>query len=112
MRTAPLALLAALLSGCGILYTDIKLPRAYRSASPSEVKGMPEDPLVTGNSCQRSLLFLVAWGDSSYASAVKSALAGKDGILYDVRADVKVDAYAVGLYTKVCTVITGRLARL
>lgn len=104
-------LLSVATSGCGILYTDVKLPRGYRSATPSEVKAAADDPVVTGKSCTRSALFLVAWGDSSYASAVKDALGPKDGILYDVRADMKVDSYLIGLYTKVCTVVTGKVAK-
>lgn len=108
-RAAPILL--AFASGCGLLYTDIKVPRGYRTASPAEVKSSPDDPLVTGTACNRSAVFLVAWGDGSYAAAVKNALKDRDGIMYDVRADVKVDAYLIGLYTKVCTVVTGRVAK-
>lgn len=111
MKFGHVASLSLLLGGCGILYTDVKLPRGYRSATPSEVKGTPEDPVVSGKACTRSALFLVAWGDSSYASAVKDALGTRDGILYDVRADMKVNSYVIGLYTKVCTVITGKVAK-
>lgn len=114
MRTLRLVspvLLAGALSSCGLLYTDIKVPRGYRTASPSEVKASPDDPAVSGRACNRSALFLVAWGDGGYASAVKDALGPRDGILYDVRADVKVDAYLLGLYARVCTVVTGRLAK-
>lgn len=111
MRLLALLVLAAASSACGILYTDVKLPRGYRSAAPSEVKSAPDDPLVTGTSCSRSVLYLVAWGDSSYASAVKDALGGKDGILYDVRADLKANAYVLGLYTRACTVLTARVAK-
>jgi len=104
-------LFAAALSGCGILYTDIKVPRGYRTSSPAEVKSAPDDPTVTGKACNRSALFLVAWGDGSYAAAVKDALGTRDGIMYDVRADMKVNAYLIGLYTKVCTVVSGRVAK-
>lgn len=110
LRLSALLVVAAV-SGCGILYTNVKLPRGYRSAAPSEVKAAADDPLVTGTSCTRSALYLVAWGDSSYASAVKNALGDKDAILYDVRADMKVDSYVLGLYTKVCTVVTGKAAK-
>ncbi|OGS01215.1 MAG: hypothetical protein A2V88_02885 [Elusimicrobia bacterium RBG_16_66_12] len=106
-----LPLVAAALSGCGLLYTDIKVPRGYRTASPAEVKAAPDDPMATGKACNRSLLFLVAWGDGSYAAAVRDALGTRDGIMYDVRADMKVDAYLVGLYTRVCTVVAGRVAK-
>lgn len=107
-----LLLAAATLSSCGILYTDIKIPRGYRTSAPSEVKSAPDDPLVTGKSCNRSAVFLFAWGDASYAAAVRDALGARDGILYDVRADVKVDAYLLGIYAKWCTVVTGRVAKL
>lgn len=113
MKHARLALLAgcALLSACGLLYTDIKVPRGYRTSAPSEVKASPDDPVVSGTACNRSAVFLFAWGDASYAKAVKNALGGKDAILYDARVDVKVDAYLLGVYTKVCTVITARAAK-
>lgn len=111
MKVLRLALLAPLLSGCGILVTDVKVPRGYRSATPSEVKAAPDDPLLSGRSCQRSLLYLVAWGDSSYDAAVKDALAGKDLILYDVRSDMKVNSYVIGLFTRVCTIVTGKGAK-
>lgn len=101
----------ALLSSCGLIYTDIKVPRGYRTSSPSEVKSSPDDATVTGKACNRSALFLFAWGDGSYAAAVKDALGARDGILYDVRADMKVDAYVLGIYTKVCTVLSGKLAK-
>ena len=111
LRPLCLLLAAAALSSCGLVYTDIKVPRGYRTAAPSEVKSAPDDPLVTGKACNRSAIFLFAWGDASYASAVRDALGTRDGILYDVRADVKVDAYLLGIYAKWCTVVTGRLAK-
>lgn len=110
-RLALIAFLAAATSACGILYTDVKAPRGYRSATPSDVKTSPEDPSVTGQSCSRSVLWLVAWGDESYDAALKNALGSRDGILYDVRSDMKVSAYVLGLYTKVCTVLSGKVAK-
>jgi hypothetical protein len=111
MRQLFLLVLCAAAASCGLLYTDIKVPRGYRTATPAEVKASPDDPTVTGRACNRSAIFLFAWGDGSYAAAVKDALGPKDGILYDVRADVKVNAYVLGLYTKVCTVVSGRVAK-
>jgi hypothetical protein len=114
MRTARpilIALLVAATSACGILYTDVKLPRGYRSATPADVKTAPDDPTVKGQSCSQSLLWLVAWGDESYDAALKNALGTRDGILYDVRTDVKVNAYVLGLYTKVCTQMSGKVAK-
>ena len=112
-RLLPVAALAlcATLSGCGLLYTDIKVPRGYRTATPAEVKSAPEDPVVTGKACNQSAVFLFAWGDASYAAAVRDALGTRDGVLYDVRADVKVNAYLLGIYTKWCTVVTAKVAK-
>ncbi len=106
-----LLLSAAFLSSCGLLYTDIKVPRGYRTATPAEVKASPDDPTVTGRACNRSAVYLFAWGDGSYAAAVKDALGARDGILYDVRADVKVNAYVLGIYTQACTMISGRVSK-
>jgi hypothetical protein len=110
-RLALIASLAAASSACGILYTDVKLPRGYRSSTPAEVKAAPDDPSVSGRSCSYSLLYLVAWGDTSYDKALKNALDGRDGILYDVRADLKVNAYMLGLYARACTILSGRVAK-
>ncbi len=111
-RLLPLLLAAAVLSGCGMLYTNIHAPRSYRSATPSEVKASPSDETVSGMACYRSVLFLVSWGDAGYGAAVKSALGGRDAILYDVKADMKVNSVLLGIYSKVCTKVTGRAAKL
>lgn len=111
LRPLALLLAAAALSSCGLLYTDIKVPRGYRTATPAEVKSAPDDPTATGQACNRSAAFLFAWGDGSYAAAVENALGKRDGIMYDVRADIKVNAYVLGLYTKVCTVLSGKVAK-
>ncbi len=111
LRPLALLLAAVTLSSCGILYTNIKVPRGYRTATPAEVKSAPDDPTVTGQACNRSAVFLFAWGDASYAAAVENALGKRDGILYDVRADIKVNAYVLGIYTKVCTVLSGKVAK-
>ena len=111
LRLLGLLLAAGTLASCGALYTYIKVPRGYRTATPAEVKSAPDDPTVTGQSCNRSVVFLFAWGDASYAAAVENALGKREGILYDVRADIKVNAYVLGLYTKVCTVLSGKVAK-
>lgn len=102
---------AAATSACGLLYTDVKTPRGYRSATPADVKAAPDDPTVSGQSCSQSLLWMVAWGDASYDAALKDALKARDGIMYDVRSDLKVQGYALGLYTKECTILTGKVAK-
>ncbi len=111
MKPLLLLLAASTLSSCGLLYTDIKVPRGYRTATPVEVKSSPDDPTVTGKACNRSALFLFAWGDASYAAAVANALGTRDGIMYDVRADIKINAYLLGIYTQGCTMVSGRVAK-
>lgn len=102
-----------LTSGCGLLYTNVHTPHSYRSATPSEVKTSPSDPEVSGRGCDQSFLFLVAYGDASYAAATKNALKNHpDGILYDVKTDVKATAFLLGLYTKACVIVHGRVGRL
>ena len=108
-----LALAAAALCGCGMLYTNIHSPRSYRSASPAEVRASSGDETVTGEACSQSVLFLVAWGDGGYAAAVKKALSGRsDAILYDVKCDMKVNSVLLGIYTRVCTRVAGKVAKL
>ena len=101
---------AALLGGC--LYTNVHTPRAWRSATPSEVKSAASDDTVSGRACLRSVLYLVAWGDAGYDAAARKALEGKpDAILYDVKADMKATSVLLGLYAQVCTVVTGKAAK-
>ena len=111
LRRLLVPLLAAATSASGILYTDVKVPRGYRSATPSDVKTSPDDPKVSGRSCSHSVLWLVAWGDESYDSALRDALKEHDGIMYDVRSDLKVQGYLLGLYTKECTILSGKVAK-
>lgn len=113
-RASVAALLTAafLLAGCGAIYTNISTPRAYRSATPADVKANASDPVVEGRACARSILFLVAWGDTGYAAATRDALRDHpEDILYDVRSDMQVRAYVLGAYTQVCTIVTGRIAQ-
>jgi len=106
----PVFLAASLSSGC--LYTNIHAPRAYRSATPSDVKAASSDPTVSGRSCYRTALYLFAWGDAGYSAALADALAGDPkAVLYDVNTDTHVRSYVVGLYSKICTVVSGRVGR-
>ena len=100
------------LSGCGIVYTNVLVPRSYRSATPAEVKSDNGDKTVSGKSCNQSVLFLVAWGNGGYAAAADKALESQgDSILYDVKADLQALS-VLGLYTRSCTIVTGRVARV
>ena len=108
------------LSGCstvssiplGILYSNVRSPRAYRSATPADVQAVKTDPIVTGQACSRSVFYLISWGDNGYARTTQNAL--KDdpqAILYDVRIDSRVRSVLLGLYTDTCTLLTGRLGQ-
>ena len=100
--------------GCGILYTDIEVPRAYRSATPIDVVSKPTDKIVVGESCNQSVLFLVAWGNGGFVAATQNALENEPpgSILYDVQTDMKGKVYAFGIYTRICTVVRGKVASL
>ncbi|MGH7264296.1 MAG: TRL domain-containing protein [Candidatus Rokuibacteriota bacterium] len=102
----------AALVGSGCLYSNIRTPRAYRSATPGDVRAGPTDPTVSGQGCYKTVLYLVSWGDASYAEAARRAV-GADAarILYDVKADTRVTSILLGAYTEICTIVTGRLAR-
>jgi hypothetical protein len=109
-KLLPLAVLALTANAC--LYTNVTVPRAYRSAAPSEVKASPTDPVVTGTACFRSVLYMVAWGDGGVAAACRNALAGQsDKVLYDVKSDIKQFSVVLGLYSRTCTRIEGRVAQ-
>lgn len=100
------------LNGCGLLYTDVHIPRAYRSATPGDLQSGRTEKTVSGEACNQSLFFLVAWGNGGYAAAVKKALEDEppDSLLYDVKADTRAKSILLGLYTRVCTVVTGKVA--
>ena len=111
----PLMMILAMslgLSGCGLIYTDIRVPRSYRSATPGEIKTQKTDRVVTGEACNYSVLFMVAWGNGGYAGATRKALEGEaDAILYDVKADTRAKSILGGIYTKICTSVTGKIAK-
>ncbi len=117
MRGAVLALAGAIaLSGCalpGIFYTNVTGPFAYRSAAPGDVKAKPTDPVVRGKSCQRSIFFLTSWGDSGYGAAVQNAMKGRpdDEVLYDVKCDASGKVYFFGVYSELCTIVTGKAGK-
>ncbi len=102
-----LTALVASFSGC--LYTNTYAPDSYRSATPIDVKAAASDPIVSGQGCTYSVLWMVSWGNSGYAIATHRALKNDpQGVLYDVKADLKVTSYVLGLWTRACTIVTGR----
>ena len=119
MRHALLLCLPLVLTACastpvGILYTDVKVARAYRSPTPNEVEVTNNDPVATGQSCNRGILGLVAWGDGGYQEAVADAVRGQanDKILYDVKSDVDATAILGIVYQETCTRVTGKVGSL
>jgi hypothetical protein len=112
VRLSLAVVVGVVVAGCGLLLTDVRVPRAYRSATPGDVKATPGDLTASGEACYQSVLYLVAWGDASYAAATRRALgSAEDATLYDVKADVKATSVLFGLYSRVCTVVTGRIGR-
>ena len=106
-----LALAAFTLGGCGILYTNVRYPLSYRSATPSDIKAGKTDKIATGQACNQSVFFLVAWGDGGYAAAVKDALKDEpSAVLYDVKTDIKGQSVLLGVYSRVCTLVSGKIA--
>jgi TRL (tRNA-associated locus)-like protein len=101
------------LGGCGAFYTNVTEPHSYRSATPGDVETNTGDETATGTACSRAVLYLVAWGDGGYAAATHDALKDRTGvILYDVRTDLRVKAYALGAYVESCTIVTGKIGRI
>ena len=103
-RLSAFSLLLGLLacSGCGLIYTNIRSPYSYRSAAPSEVKAAAGDEIVSGKACDRSVLFLVAWGDAGTKAAATQ------GNIKIIRyADSEVKSVLLGLYSRVTTIVYG-----
>jgi TRL-like protein family len=109
-----IALFSLSLGGCGLIYTNVHVPRAYRSATSGDVPNGKTDKIVSGEACNQSVFFLVAWGNGGYAAAVKNALQQEpsNAMLYDVTADARAQSILFGLYTRLCTVVTGKVAHL
>ena len=108
MNSTPLCMAAALaLSGC--LYTNVREPLAYGSATPGDVNGNLGKE-VTGSACNVGILWLVAVGDGGFDAAVKDARASVNGnVLVDVKSDTQYTNVLFGLYQRQCTVVTGRV---
>ncbi len=103
------ALTSLVIGFSGCLYSNTYAPVSYRSATPIDVKAAASDPIVSGQGCTYVALWLVSWGNSGYAIATEKALKqNPQGVLYDVKSDLKVTSYLLGLWTKTCTIVTGR----
>src|SRR4051812_13295093 len=111
MKPALIMMLSCFLTGCasltsappGLLYSNLRSPRAYRSATPADVVATNSDATVEAHACNRSLLYLFSWGDNGYIRAIKNATEGyPNGVLYDVRVDARVRSFLLGLYNDNC----------
>jgi hypothetical protein len=98
---------AALLTGC--LYSDVRVPLSYGSATPGDAGGNLGQE-VTGMGCNSALLWLFAWGDGGYEAAVRDAKAASGAaFLVDVKADTTYTNVVLGLYQHECTKVTARI---
>jgi hypothetical protein len=102
--------LAAVLSGLsGCLYTDVRAPLSYGSATPGDVGGSVGAE-VTGSACNTAILWLFAFGDGGYEGAVRDAKRTSGApFLVDVKADTAYTNVLLGLYQRQCTRVTARL---
>ncbi|HEY8039483.1 MAG TPA: TRL domain-containing protein [Polyangiaceae bacterium] len=107
MHRSILAAGALALTGC--LYTDVRAPLSYGSATPGDAGGNLGRE-VTGSACNTAILWLVAFGDGGYDAAVKDARAESNApFLVDVKADTSYKNVLFGIYQHQCTTITARV---
>jgi len=103
------AALAASLATSSCLYTDVRAPLSYGSATPGDAGGNLGRE-VKGSACNTAFLWLIAFGNGGYDAAVKDALASTNApFLVDVKADTAYTNALFGLYQRQCTVVVGRL---
>ncbi len=97
-----------LCSAC--LYTDVRAPLSYGSATPSDANGALGRE-VTGSACNLAILWLVAVGDGGYDAAVRDARRAAPGapFLVDVKSDTSYQNVLLGLYQRQCTTVTARV---
>ncbi len=101
------AALSTLLTGC--LYTDVRAPLSYGSATPGDANGALGQE-VTGSGCNTAILWLVAWGDGGYDAAVRNAKSAVNAtFLVDVKADTTYTNVLLGIYQRQCTTVTARV---
>jgi hypothetical protein len=95
------------LSAC--LYTDVRAPLSYGSATPSDANGNLGAE-VKGSACNHAVLWLVAFGDGGYDAAVADARGTTHApFLVDVKSDTSYRNVLFGVYQRQCTNITARV---
>jgi len=90
-----LVAMISLLFMCGCAYTDIRMP--LDTNLENTTLGSKQ-----GIASSRGLLWLVAWGDSSYANAAENG-----GITVMKHADVQYQVYCFGMFAKQTTIVYG-----
>ncbi|MGC1956003.1 MAG: hypothetical protein WA970_26215 [Gammaproteobacteria bacterium] len=87
-------------AGCGLEYTDVRVPRAYRSATPRDMQSHAPDRTVTGRGCQYGLSLPIRGSSSLTRVSGGAGHGGFQQALSDIRArhsqlrgiyDLKVD---------------------
>ena len=108
MRSVVCAVALALaLPAC--LYTDVRAPLSYGSATPSDANGNLGQE-VKGSACNVGILWLVAVGDGGYDAAVRDARGNTNApFLVDVKSDTTYKNILFGIYQRQCTEITARI---
>ena len=99
----------------GCCFTDIYIPRSYRSATVEEfdINTMQDLGITEGYACNEGLLFVYAHGDGGYQAAVEDALSESGGdFLLDVQSDTKYKSILFGLLVETCTTVRGRAIKL
>jgi hypothetical protein len=91
------------------LYTDVRAPLSYGSATPGDANGSLGRE-VKGKACNHGILWLVAFGDGGYDAAVRDARGNTNAMfLVDVKADTTYKNILFGLYQRQCTEISARI---
>jgi len=90
-------LIAVLMSGCGIIYTDIKTPMPTLN-----LQANADSQTKAGKASCTSYVWLVGTGDCSVAAAMK-----KGGISKIHHVDWEVKSIFFGIYRKYTTVVYG-----
>ena len=98
---------AGALTGC--LYTNVRAPLSYGSATPGDAGGnLGRD--VSGSACNYAILWLIAVGNGGYDAAVKDAKEGANvPFLVDVKADTSYQNVLFGAYQRQCTKVSARV---
>jgi hypothetical protein len=105
--SALLLAIAIALPAC--LYTDVRAPLSYGSATPGDANGVLGRE-VKGKACNHGILWLVAVGDGGYDAAVRDARGSTNAaFLVDVKADTTYKNILFGLYQRQCTEISARI---